>query len=83
VLGGGLSPPSGRAVNLLPCSRQTIEKRAEIFAGARRRLIAVVASGGQLLLRIPNRREQSYRVECEELLAQLFFNTFVSPRRGQ
>src|SRR5271170_3536430 len=59
VLGGGLFPPSGRAVNLLPRRCEAIEKRAEIFAGASWWLIAAAASVGQLLLRIPNRLEQA------------------------
>jgi len=75
--------PRGAGGHLLPRRRQTIEKRAEIFAGARRRLVAAVAYGQQLLLRVPNRLEQSYRVECDELPAQLFFDALVNPRRGQ
>src|SRR5208337_87317 len=49
VFGGGLSPPSGRAVNLLPRRREPVEKRRQVFACARRRSRVAVRGHRQLL----------------------------------
>ena len=83
VFGGGLSPPSGRTVSILPCGGQTIEKRVEVVGGARWRLAVAVAYSGELLLRIPNCFQQRDGIKCSEPLAQLMFNHFVNIRRGQ
>ena len=50
MFGGCLSPPLGRAVDLLPCGRQAIEKRAEVISGPRRGLAAAIAYGYEFLL---------------------------------
>ena len=82
VVGGGLSPPPGRAVNLLPRRGKPIEKRAEVVRQARRGLAAGIA-GGQFLLRIANRLQQRDRIEGNELSAQLFLDTLFDQWRGE
>ncbi len=82
MFGGCLSPPLGRAVDILPRGGQTIEKRGEVFAGPRWWLTVAVAYRCQLLLRIPDSLEQRYRVERCKLLAQLLFELFPNQRRA-
>jgi hypothetical protein len=41
-------------------------------------LAAAIRHSRQLLLRIPNRFEQVYRVECREPLAQLCFDRLLN-----
>ena len=83
MFGGCLSPPLGRAVSILPCGGQTIEKRAEVVSGPRWRLAVAIAYRGELLLRIPNCFQQRDGIECSEPLAQLMFDHFVNIGRGQ
>src|SRR6266849_524982 len=73
----------GRAVNLLPRRREPIEKGGEVIAGARRRLAVAIRDGRQIALQIPDLLEQYDRIECDELSAQLFFDSLVNQRRGQ
>src|SRR5262249_37884966 len=83
VLGGCLSPPLGRAVNVLPRGRQTIKKCAEVVSGPGWRLAMAITYSSELLLRISDCFQQRDGVECSEPLAQLIFNHCVDVRRGQ
>ena len=83
VFGGCLSPPLGRAVNVLPRSREPIKKRAEIVSGSCWRLSMTITYRGELLLRVSNCFQQRDRVQCSKLLAQLIFDHFINIRRGE
>ena len=83
MLDGCLSPPSGRAVKILPRRREPIEKRGEVLAGARRRLAVAVREGRQLVLHIPDMLEQRDRIERFELLAECFFEALVDQGRSE
>ena len=83
MFGGCLSPPLGRAVNILPRGRQAIEKRAEVVSSPCRRLAVAIAYSGELLLHISDCFQQRDGIECSEPLAELIFDHFVNIRRGQ
>src|SRR6516165_10990605 len=83
VFGGRLSPPPGRAVNVLPRGSQAIEKHAEVVSGPGWRLAMAITYSSELLLCISDCFQQRDGIECNEPLAQLFFDYFVNIRRGQ
>jgi hypothetical protein len=81
-VGGGSREASPYPDNSLPRGCQAIEKRAEVVGSPCRRLAVAIAYNGELLLHISNYFQQSDRIECSKLLAQLVFDCFINIRRG-